>query len=79
YPNPFNPSTTITYQVKDPGMVTLTVYNLLGQAVQVLVNEHQTVGSYSALFDASSLASGFYFYRLEVNDFVNTKKMMLIK
>lgn len=79
YPNPFNPSTTINYQVKDPGMVNLTVYNLLGQVVQVLINEQQTVGAYSAWFDASSLASGFYFYRLEVNSFVSTKKMMLIK
>lgn len=79
YPNPFNPTTTINYRVKDAGMVRLTVFNLLGQAVQVLVNEQQTSGSYTATFNASSLASGFYFYTLEVNDFSSTKKMMLIK
>lgn len=79
YPNPFNPSTTISYQVKEAGLVTLTIYNLLGQAVQVLVNETQNSGSYTSTFDASALSSGFYFYRLEVNDFTSTKKMMLIK
>ena len=79
YPNPFNPTTSINYQVKDAGVVKLTVYNLLGQAVQVLVNEQQAIGSYTATFNASSLASGFYFYTLEVNDFSSTKKMMLIK
>lgn len=79
YPNPFNPTTTINYQVKDAGVVKLTVFNLLGQAVQVLVNEQQATGSYTATFNASSLASGFYFYTLEVNDFASTKKMMLIK
>jgi len=79
YPNPFNPSTTIRYQVKDPGLVKLTVFNLLGQVVQELVNEEQITGTYSASFNASFLASGFYFYRLEVNDFVSTRKMMLIK
>ncbi len=79
YPNPFNPTTTINYQVKDAGLVRLTVYNLLGQAVQVLVNEQKATGSYTATFNASSMASGFYFYTLEVNDFASTKKMMLIK
>ncbi len=79
YPNPFNPTTTINYQVKDAGLVRLTVFNLLGQEVQVLVNEQQATGTYTATFNASSLASGFYFYSLEVNDFKSTKKMMLIK
>ncbi len=79
YPNPFNPTTTITYQVKDPGNVKITVFNVLGQSVQQLVNENQIRGSYTVDFDASSLSSGIYFYRLEVNDFVSVKKMMLIK
>lgn len=79
YPNPFNPSTTINYQVKEAGLVKLTVFNLLGQAVQTLVNEQKVNGAYSATFDASALSSGFYFYRLEVNDFTSTKRMMLIK
>lgn len=79
YPNPFNPSTTINYQVKEAGLVKLTVFNLLGQVVQTLVNEQKVNGAYSATFDASALSSGFYFYRLEVNDFSSTKRMMLIK
>lgn len=79
YPNPFNPSTAINYQVKEAGLVKLTVFNLLGQTIQVLVNERQNTGAYSSTFDASALSSGFYFYRLEVNDFSSTKKMMLIK
>jgi len=79
YPNPFNPSTAIKYHVKESGAVKLSVFNLLGQEVQVLVNTQQISGSYSVNFDAGSLASGFYFYRLEVNDFVSTRKMMLIK
>lgn len=79
YPNPFNPSTEINYQVKESGLVKLTVFNLLGQEVQTLVNEQKNNGAYSINFDASALSSGFYFYRLEVNDFVSVKKMMLIK
>lgn len=79
YPNPFNPSTEINYQVKESGLVKLTVFNLLGQEVQTLVNEQKNNGAYSVNFNASALSSGFYFYRLEVNDFSSTKKMMLIK
>lgn len=79
YPNPFNPTTTIEYQVKEPGNVKLTVFNLLGQEVQVLVNKRYSVGTYAVDFDASELTSGIYFYRLEVNDFTSTKRMMLIK
>lgn len=79
YPNPFNPTTTINYAVKEAGTVTLTVYNLLGQVVQVLVNEQKPVGTYQVTFNANNLASGAYFYRLEVNDFVDLKRMTLIK
>lgn len=79
YPNPFNPSTTISYRVKEAGNVKITVFNILGQAVQVLVNEQKSIGAYTANFDASALSSGFYFYQLEVNNFSSTKKMMLIK
>jgi len=79
YPNPFNPTTSISYQVKEAGLVKLSVFNVLGQQVHVLVNENQISGSYSVNFNAGNLASGFYFYRLEVNDFVSTRKMMLIK
>lgn len=79
YPNPFNPATTINYAVKETGMVTLTVYNLLGQVVQILVNEQKPTGNYQVTFNANNLASGAYFYRLEVNDFVDYKRMTLIK
>lgn len=79
YPNPFNPATTINYQIANPGKVKLTVYDVLGELVNVLVNEEKPVGSYSVNFNAASLASGIYFYQLSTQDFVCTKKMMLIK
>ena len=79
YPNPFNPVTTIKYDLPKPGNVKLSVYNTAGQLVAVLVNELQTNGSYSVEFDASNLASGIYFYRLDANGFSDTKKMILVK
>lgn len=79
YPNPFNPTTTLNYQVKKAGIVKLTIFNVLGQEVQVLVNEQKSIGAHTAIFNASALSSGFYFYQLEVNDFTSTKKMLLIK
>ena len=86
YPNPFNPSTTIRYQIPKEGMVTLKVYDILGAEVATLVNEEKIVGRYEVNFDASghsgnvrNLASGVYIYRLNVNDFVNVKKMVLLK
>jgi hypothetical protein len=79
YPNPFNPVTTIKYDLPKSGNVKLSVYNTAGQLVAVLVNELQTNGSYSVEFDASNLASGVYFYRLDANGFSNTKKMILVK
>ena len=79
YPNPFNPLTTISYQIKEQGLVQLKVYNLLGQEILTIVNEVQSSGNYEALFDASNLPSGVYIYSLRVNDFVQNNKMTLLK
>jgi predicted extracellular nuclease len=79
YPNPFNPSTKIDYSLKSEGLVTLKIYNILGQEVAVLVNTIQTAGTHSINFDAGRLASGIYLYKLDSNGFTQTKKMMLIK
>lgn len=79
YPNPFNPSTKINFSIPKSGLTTLKVYNILGKEVATLVNNFQNAGNYVVEFDASRLASGAYFYRLEVNGFVATKKMLLIK
>jgi hypothetical protein len=79
YPNPFNPSTTISYRVQNTGKVELKIYDLLGRLVSTVVNEEKPAGDYSIKFNASSLASGVYYYRLKVNDFVSTRKMMLLK
>ena len=79
YPNPFNPETRITYSISQPGKVKLAVYNVLGQKVADLVNEHKTANTYKVTFDASNLTSGVYFYRLEVGDYSKTMKMMLLR
>ena len=80
YPNPFNPVTQVTYSLPQSNHVTLTIHDLLGKEVQTLVNEYQTVGSYSVNFDASDLSSGIYFYQLKVgNNFIATKKMILTR
>lgn len=79
HPNPFNPVTTISYQIKEQGLVQLKVYNLLGQEIVTLVNEYQPAGIYEALFDASNLPSGVYIYSIRVNDFVQNNKMTLLK
>lgn len=79
YPNPFNPATTIKYSIPGKALVKLTVYDLLGKEIKTLVNEIQTRGFYSAYWDASSMPSGIYFYRLQTENFIETKKMLLIK
>lgn len=79
YPNPFNPTTVIEYQIPAEGLVTLEVYNMLGQRVASLVNEVQRAGVYTAGFDASRLSSGVYLYRLQTSSQVLTGKMMLVK
>ncbi|MHB8578234.1 MAG: T9SS type A sorting domain-containing protein [Ignavibacteriaceae bacterium] len=79
YPNPFNPSTEIKYSIPKSGIVTLKVYNLLGQEVATLVNQEQQSGNYLVNFNADKLASGVYMYRIQSGDFSLTKKMMLLK
>ena len=79
YPNPFNPSTTITYTLAAPSRVTLTVYSLTGQKIATLVNGTMSAGRHSATFDGSNLASGIYFYRLISGDIRKTGSMALVK
>jgi CubicO group peptidase (beta-lactamase class C family) len=79
YPNPFNNSTVIKYSIPQEGLVTLKVYNLLGEEVARLVNDTKQTGNYEVSFDATGLPSGIYFYRLRTGDFVETKKMVLTK
>ena len=79
YPNPFNPSTTISYRLKVPGYTALKVYDVLGKEIETLVNGYQPGGNYSFNFNASALPSGIYFYRLETTNFIQTRKMLLIK
>lgn len=79
YPNPFNPSTKIGYQIPKDSFVNLIVYNALGQKVAVLVNQQQTSGKYSVQFDASNLPSGVYIYKLQAGEFSSVKKMLLTK
>ena len=79
YPNPFNPATRISYNVGEPGLIQLKVYNVLGVEVATLVNEQQYSGNYSIDFGASDLSSGVYFYSLTVNNFTQTRKMILEK
>lgn len=79
YPNPFNPVTTITYSLPEARDVTLTVYNLLGQRVAVLVDQFRAAGTFVVNFDASHLASGLYLYQLRAGDHVQNKSMMLVK
>jgi hypothetical protein len=79
YPNPFNPSTLISYQLPVSSQITLRVYDVLGREVATLVNEKKAAGNYTASFDASKFASGVYFYKLQAGNFVQTKKMLLVK
>lgn len=79
YPNPFNPSTKINFSVPAQGFVTLKVYDMIGKEVATLVNTNLSVGEYAYEFDATALSSGIYFYTLTGENFVETKKMMLVK
>jgi len=79
YPNPFNPSTQIAYDLTGAGHVSLKVFDLLGREIRTLVSGVQSPGSHSVAFDGSELASGIYLYRLQIRDFVATKKMLLLK
>jgi len=79
FPNPFNPSTQITYQIADGGLVTLKVYDMLGREVRTLVNERQVAGNHSMRFNADALPSGVYFYKLESGNNTQVRKLILLK
>lgn len=79
YPNPFNPTTQISYQIPKDELVTLKVYNSLGEEIKTLVNHHQSKGRYSVTFNAKNLPSGIYIYKLQSGEFSSTKKMLLTK
>ena len=79
YPNPFNPATTISYTIPKSGYVSLKIYDILGNEVATLVNGYQEANSYRVRFNANRIASGIYFYKLKTGEFVQTKKMILMK
>ena len=79
YPNPFNPTTTIIWQMPESGLVTIKIFDVLGREVTTLVNEEFSVGKHETVFDASWLSSGIYFYQIKTGDFIETKKMILVK
>ncbi len=79
FPNPFNPTTNIRYDIAEPTEVRIEVFSMLGQKVATLVNKHKPAGSYTFTFDAAGLSSGLYIYRIQAGSFVQTKKMTLIK
>jgi hypothetical protein len=79
YPNPFNPSTNITYQLPKKGHVVLKIYNTLGKEVAELINETKEEGTYSVTFNGENLPSGLYFYKIQIGEFVEVKKMLLLK
>jgi len=79
FPNPFNPITTIIYQIPELGFVTLTVYDVLGMEIETLVKEEKQMGSYAVEFNATRLPSGVYLYRLQAGSYVETRKMILLR
>jgi hypothetical protein len=79
YPNPFNPTTTIRFEIPVEVHVALRVYNVLGQEVLVVLDEVKRPGRYDVRVEASALASGAYFYRMQAGDFLETRKLMLLK
>jgi hypothetical protein len=78
-PNPFNPTTTITYSLPSPGFVELAVFDVQGKTVDTLVSQTQEAGYHSTTFDAGALPSGVYFYRLQSHDFSEIRKMILLR
>jgi len=79
YPNPFNPSTTIQFVIPEKSNVVITIFNSIGEDVLTLINEEKAAGSYEVNFNASGFTSGIYYYKLQTDDFVQTKKMILMK
>jgi len=84
YPNPFNPTTGIQYQLPKQEYVSLTIYNVVGQAIKELVSDNRAAGSYTVLWDGTdesgkSVPAGIYFYKIRAGDFIDCKKMLLVK
>ena len=79
YPNPFNPSTMMSYQLPVNGKVTLKVYDILGREITTLVNEEKPAANHELEFNGFKYASGVYFYQLRAGNYLDTKKMILIK
>jgi len=79
FPNPFNPSTKIKFQIPKDGFVSLKVYDILGNEITNLVNEEKSRGRYEVNFNGSSLANGAYIYKIQSGDFISSKKMILLK
>ena len=79
YPNPFNPSTTISFSIPVQGNVSLKIFNVIGQEVDEIVNENLSAGNYSIIWDGEELSSGVYLYRLQAGEFLESKKMVLLK
>ncbi len=79
YPNPFNPTTTIRYSVPEQGYVTITVYDASGKEVALIVNADKSIGEYAVEFNATNLSNGIYFYQMRMDEFIQTKKMMVLK
>ncbi len=79
YPNPFNPTTTISYSIPKTSFVSINIFDVLGRKLTKLVNEEKPTGNYSVEFNGGQLSSGIYFYRMQAGDFVETKKLILLK
>ncbi len=79
YPNPFNPNTKIKFQIPKPGYVILKVFDILGREIVTLIDKMMNAGVYDTEFDGANLSSGIYFYRIEAGNFVEAKKMVLVK
>jgi hypothetical protein len=79
FPNPFNPTTKIEYSLPKQSIVSIKIYNMLGQEVRTLMNTEKTAGYYEIEFNAAYLPSGVYFYRLKAGNFIETKQMLLLK
>jgi hypothetical protein len=79
YPNPFNPSTKIEYSIPQLSNVVIKAFDILGNEIETLVNEEKQVGTYEITWSAENLPSGVYFYRLQAGDFIETKKMVLLR
>jgi hypothetical protein len=79
YPNPFNPTTTFRYSIPTQSKVVIKVYDILGNEIATLIDDEKSVGTYDLTWNAASMPSGVYFYQLKAGDFIQTRKMILLK